>query len=52
MSDDNPILNNPYEEPKYHYNVDMDDNLNYSKILEGRRPYIGNIQSTHIYNHE
>lgn len=46
MSSDNPILNNPYEEPKYHYNVDMDGNLDYSKILEGRRPYIGNIQIT------
>lgn len=46
MSNDNPILNNPYEEPKYHYNVDMDGNLDYSKILEGRRPYIGNIQIT------
>lgn len=36
MTYDNPILNNPYEEPEYHYNVDMDGNLDYSKILEGR----------------
>ncbi|WP_298073061.1 BPTD_3080 family restriction endonuclease [uncultured Bacteroides sp.] len=46
MNNDNPILNNPYEEPKYHYNVDINGNLDYSQRLEGRRPYIGNIQIT------
>ncbi|MCM1111323.1 MAG: DEAD/DEAH box helicase family protein [Clostridium sp.] len=38
-----PILNNPYEEPKLHYDADLNGNLDYSKILEGRRPYSGNI---------
>lgn len=59
MNNDNPILNNPYEEPEYHYNVDIDGNLDYSSILEGRRPYIGNIQITpnrksqsHLFNAE
>lgn len=43
MNNDNPILNNPYEEPRYHYNVDINGNLDYGSILEGRRPYMGNI---------
>ena len=38
MSNDNPILNNPYEEPRFHYNVDINGNLDYGSILEGRRP--------------
>ena len=39
----NPILNNPYEEPKYHYDATLDGNLDYNKILEGRRPYTSNL---------
>lgn len=39
----NPILNNPYEEPKWHYDVTLDGNLDYSKILEGRRPYSAHL---------
>lgn len=46
MSNDNPILNNPYEEPRFHHNVDINGNLDYGSILEGRRPYMGNIQIT------
>ena len=38
-----PILNNPYEEPKWHYDVTLEGNLDYSKILEGRRPYSANL---------
>lgn len=38
-----PILNNPYEEPRYHYDADLNGNLDYSKILEGRRPYYSHI---------
>ena len=38
-----PILNNPYEEPKWHYDVTLDGNLDYSKILEGRRPYSAHL---------
>lgn len=51
MNNDNPILNNPYEEPRYHYNADIDGNLDYSQRLEGRRPYIGNIQIPPIVYH-
>ena len=38
-----PILNNPYEEPRYHYDADLNGNLDYNKILEGRRPYYSHI---------
>ena len=45
ISDNNisPILNNPYEEPKWHYGATLDGNLDYSEILEGRRPYAANL---------
>src|SRR4051794_29959633 len=37
MKKDNPILNNPYNPPKYHYAVDpKDGSLNYSDIRPGR----------------
>ncbi len=39
MKNDNPILNNPYEEPEYHYFTNLDGELNYEKIEEGRRPF-------------
>lgn len=45
-NNDNPVLNNPYEEPKYHYDTDLDGNLDYSRVLPGRRPYTGNIDVT------
>lgn len=34
-----PILNNPYEEPLYHYDTDSEGNLDYDNIREGRRPF-------------
>jgi type III restriction enzyme len=37
MSDNNPILNNPYEEPQRHYATDPDGNLNYADIRKGCR---------------
>ena len=43
MANSNPILNNPYEEPKRHYDATLEGNLDYSKILEGRRPYSANL---------
>lgn len=42
-SNTSPILNNPYDEPKLHYDVTLEGNLDYSKILEGRRPYSANL---------
>ena len=38
-----PILNNPYEEPRFHYDADLNGNLDYTKILDGRRPYCSHI---------
>lgn len=40
MANDNksPILNNPYEEPRFHYGS-VDGNLDYNTVLEGRRPF-------------
>lgn len=38
-----PILNNPYEEPILHYDADPNGNLDYTKILKGRRPYSAHI---------
>lgn len=38
-NNDNPVLNNAYEEPKYYYESDINGNIDYTKIVEGRRPY-------------
>ena len=38
-SNDNPVLNNPYEEPRYYYDSDANGNINYEKVITGRRPY-------------
>lgn len=37
MSSDNPILNNPYQEPKLHYATNSEGSLDYSTICKGRR---------------
>ena len=43
-----PILNNPYEEPLYHYDTDADGNLNYDKKVEGRRPFKSEVNIASI----
>src|SRR3972149_10175559 len=45
MEKQNPILNNPYEEPKKHYATDTDGNLNYADIRKGRRIFTPDIQA-------
>ncbi len=42
MSQDNPILNCPYDEPKLHYATDPDGFLNYS---DSRRFFTADIQA-------
>lgn len=42
----NPILNNPYEEPRCHYDTDIEGNIDYTKMLLGRRDYTTNISIT------
>ena len=44
MSSENPILNSPYEEPKYYYATDHEGNLDYSKKIKGRRIFTPDIQ--------
>lgn len=44
MNQENPILNNPYEEPKYHYATDQEGNLDYSRKVKGRRIFTPDIQ--------
>ena len=36
---ENPVLNNPYEEPKYYYDTDMNGNIDYATVINGRRPF-------------
>src|SRR5688572_21968843 len=44
MIADNPILNNPYLQPKLHYATDAEGSLNYEDIREGRRIFTADIQ--------
>jgi len=44
MNSENPILNNPYDEPKFHYATDSDGSLNYTDKREGRRIFSPDIQ--------
>ena len=46
MSNKSPILNNPYLEPMFHYDADLNGNLDYTKILPGRRKYASDISVT------
>jgi type III restriction enzyme len=36
---ENPILNSPYDEPKYYYSSSLDGSLNYDEVLKGRRVF-------------
>ncbi|MDG1736102.1 MAG: hypothetical protein P8H94_09665, partial [Crocinitomicaceae bacterium] len=35
----NPILNSPYDEPKFHYNTNLSGELDYEQIEKGRRVF-------------
>ena len=39
INSDNPVLNNPYEEPQYYYDSDANGNIDYETVITGRRPY-------------
>ena len=41
--DANPILNAPYAEPERHYATDLQGNLNYKDIREGRRLFTPDV---------
>ncbi len=38
-TNDNPVLNNPYEEPKFYYDTDMNGNIDYQTVISGRRSF-------------
>ena len=38
-NNDNPVLNNPYEEPRCYYDTDMNGNIDYATVIDGRRPF-------------
>jgi type III restriction enzyme len=40
---DNPILNSPYEEPVRHYATDTQGNLNYRDVRQGRRVFTPDV---------
>jgi len=35
MTNDNPILNSPYSEPKLHYDTDSEGSLDYNIVCKG-----------------
>lgn len=37
MANENPILNNPYTEPRLHYATNLDGELDYESVVQGRR---------------
>jgi len=46
MSEDkSPILNSPYEEPKYHYATRGDGSLDYAEVKKGRRLFVPDLNS-------
>jgi hypothetical protein len=44
-ANDNPILNNPYEEPNWHYATNLKGELDYSKPMPGRRVFTPDVQT-------
>jgi type III restriction enzyme len=42
---DNPILNNPYKEPKWHYATDSNGDLDYADVRKGRRLFTDDVQA-------
>jgi type III restriction enzyme len=43
--DNNPILNNPYDEPHLHYATDSEGSLDYEKVVKGRRIFVNEINA-------
>ena len=48
MPNNNPILNNPYEEPVAHYATNLAGELDYERIVPGRRVFTPEIQSVPV----
>ena len=45
MTDQNPILNNPYREPEWYYSTNLEGELDYEKPVKGRRMFAGVVQT-------
>jgi len=45
-----PILNSPYEEPRWHYATDGIGNLNYQDVREGRRVFAPDVPQIPLQN--
>src|SRR5256885_16479779 len=45
MPGGNPILNNPYREPEWHYATNLEGELDYEKPQPGRRMFTGIVQT-------
>ena len=45
MGEQNPILNNPYEEPAWHYATNLAGELDYEKPVKGRRDFSPELQT-------
>jgi len=45
MPSNNPILNNPYEEPRLHYATNLKGELDYELVVPGRRSFSPEIQT-------
>ena len=43
MPEASPILNNPYERPERYYATNLDGELDYDRVIEGRRLFTGRI---------
>ena len=44
-TEQNPILNNPYEEPIWHYATNLQGELDYSRPVKGRRVFAPEVQT-------
>jgi type III restriction enzyme len=45
MASENPILNNPFEEPRLHYATNLKGELDYEVVVPGRRLFSPDIQT-------
>jgi type III restriction enzyme len=48
MPEENPILNNPYEQPHQHYATNLKGELDYERPLDGRRVFSPEVQGIPI----
>ena len=48
MTGANPILNNPYRAPEWHYATNLEGELDYEKPVKGRRMFTGIVQTVPV----